>query len=529
MDSGLKRQLLVRADAGSRSGTGHVMRCMALAQQWLASGGAATFLSHCESEALQRRVENGGIKFIALEKAHPDAADLQTTLALLERMKNTASKEDAPWLVIDGYHFDSGYQKAIHDAGHRLLVIDDLAQLDSYHADLILNQNITADELHYHCAPDTLLLCGTKYALLRPEFTQWRQRRGRIPEVARKILVTLGGSDSDNITLKIIEALEAFQSPGVEVRIVVGTANPHYQELERRVESSKPRLQLVTASSEMPELMSQAELAISAAGTTYLELAFMGVPALLVVLADNQRMIAEKAYEMGVAVSVGDGATLCPEKLAELLSGLVADSKRRTELSLRGRALVDGKGAHRVVSVMMKSPAESGETNETAGIRVRAATQEDARLLWEWANDRSVRLNSFRQEAIPWDSHLQWYNNRLDSTDTRFWILEVEGIPVGHIRYDARREDESAEISFSVAEEHRGKGYGVELIERTCELACTELGVSKIRAVTFTSNPASSHTFLRAGFESSGIKMIKGRQCYEFYWQPVNEPQGEKE
>lgn len=153
-------------------------------------------------------------------------------------------------------------------------------------------------------------------------------------------------------------------------------------------------------------------------------------------------------------------------------------------------------------------------------IAIREAQPDDARLIWEWANDPSVRANSFNPAPIPWEKHLSWYENKLASTATRFWLLIVDDKPVGQIRYDKDREGKSAEISFSVAREHRGKGYGVELIGRTCQRACTELDVEEITALTFAENAASHQAFLRNEFKSSEIVTIDGRECYQLHWRP---------
>jgi RimJ/RimL family protein N-acetyltransferase len=166
----------------------------------------------------------------------------------------------------------------------------------------------------------------------------------------------------------------------------------------------------------------------------------------------------------------------------------------------------------------------SEEENKEASLRVRPATLEDARLLWEWANDRSVRANSINQEPIPWESHLKWYECRLSSPGTRFWIMEAAGEPVGQIRYDTDEEGESAEISFSVAGSHRGRGYGTKLIRLTVALACKELNVPRITAITFVENQASYTAFLRTGFKSLGVRLIGGHECYKLCWEPEEGP-----
>ena len=132
--------------------------------------------------------------------------------------------------------------------------------------------------------------------------------------------------------------------------------------------------------------------------------------------------------------------------------------------------------------------------------------------------DRTVRFRPSRADL--WDSHLHWFHARLTTPETRFWIIEVTGQPVGQIRYN-RNQGRSAEVSVSIAEKHRGKGYGSQLIRLTCDCARTELEVDEIVAVVIEGNTASLQLFLRAGFEVLGLSSLKGRSCYRLTWQPV--------
>jgi len=292
--------LLIRADANTRIGAGHLMRCFALAQGWQANGGQVTFITACESDGLLRRLRNEGFEVITLEQAYLDSADWERTSQVL------AKYSDA-WVVLDGYHFDLTYQRQIKESGHPLLVIDDTAHLEHYHADIILNQNINAEQLHYSCDPDTRLLLGTRYVLLRSEFLSWRRWQRTIPKlvVANKVLVTLGGGDPDNQTLKVINALQEVDEDGLEAVVVVGASNPHFEALQNEAYDSCFPIRLIRNANNMAELMAWADVAVSAGGSTCWELAFMGLPNVILVLADNQRDIAEGLDDLGIAINMG--------------------------------------------------------------------------------------------------------------------------------------------------------------------------------------------------------------------------------
>ena len=334
--------LLIRADANTQMGIGHVMRCLALAQGWKARGGQATFITACESDGLRHRLSNEGFQVIAVEKPYPDLADWKITSQAL------AAHSDA-WVVLDGYHFVPTYQRQIKEAGHRLLVIDDMAHLDHYYADVVLNQNINAERLRYSCEPNTRLLLGTRYVLLRSEFLAWRGWQRQIPKVARKVLITLGGGDPHNQNMKVIRALQQGGVDELEAVVVVGASNPHFRELQSAIRNSQFAIRLVQNVTNMPELMAWADMAVSAGGSTCWELAFMGLPTVVLVLAENQQGIAAGLGRAGVVLDLGWYTEASITQIADTLVALLEDCGLRRQMSQRGRELVDGVGVERVV------------------------------------------------------------------------------------------------------------------------------------------------------------------------------------
>ena len=168
------RNLIVRADASTQIGTGHLMRCLALAQAWKDAGSQVTFITACHSEGLLERLREEGFNLHRLACSYPDAGDWDYT-------QNVLTISPDAWVVLDGYHFDEVYQQRVKEGGQRLLVIDDMAHLKHYYADIVLNQNLHAEQLKYSCEPQTRLLLGTRYALLRREFLAWRDWQREVP------------------------------------------------------------------------------------------------------------------------------------------------------------------------------------------------------------------------------------------------------------------------------------------------------------------------------------------------------------
>ncbi len=342
--------LNIRADAYGKIGVGHIMRCIALAQAWQDRGGKVTFISHCESEALKERIQGQGFGFIAVDQVCPDPIDLTNTLSVL--IDESADQES--WLLLDGYHFTPAYQMAIRDAGVRLLVIDDMNHLPHYCADILLNQNIHALDLNYHCDEDTTLLLGTRYVLLRREFLKYRDFKRQIPDRATNLLVTVGGADPDNVTLKVIEALQLLDDQEMKVKIIIGPANRHHDSLLKALGPARFTVELLTNPPNIPELMIWADLVITAGGSTCWELAFMGSVAIVGSTADVEELLIRGLRRHDLFIDAGWFRQLVTKEFAHLLTNCMMDKEWRAATSKKGPEVVDGLGSMRVIEAIMQ-------------------------------------------------------------------------------------------------------------------------------------------------------------------------------
>jgi UDP-2,4-diacetamido-2,4,6-trideoxy-beta-L-altropyranose hydrolase len=514
------KHLLIRADANARIGNGHVMRCLALAQHWQLSG-KATMIGYCESDLLRQCIETSGVEFVQLDRSYPDPGDVPATLSLASQITESAPT-GKPWIVLDGYNFDAHYQFAIKSAGYRVLVIDDMAHLDRYHADILLNQNIAAETLSYNCDATTSFLLGSRFCLLRDEFVRAPHSARRIAPVARKILISMGGADPDNVTAKVLDALAKLDIDQLEASVVVGSSNNHFEELRRTVDSlsrpvadeSTPVVRLVHNSQNMRGLMEWADSAVTNAGSTCYELALMGLPAVVLILADNQQIVARGLAAAAAVTNLGWFRGIDSTHLANALSQQCKNYERRVQQSRCGQQLVDGRGASRVVSAIREAAARFDTT-----LQVRPATLADAEPLWELANEETVRNNSFSPNPIPLPAHIDWLKSKLASRDSRIWIIEREGEFAAQIRYD-RVAGSLAEIDFSVRSLFRGRGLGTSALLLTRRCACEQLAVTRVRGIVMDRNPASARAFVGAGFELSGKRQVNQCSCSVFDWSP---------
>jgi UDP-2,4-diacetamido-2,4,6-trideoxy-beta-L-altropyranose hydrolase len=341
-------QLAFRVNASQRIGTGHLMRCLAVAQAWQDLGGDVLFIVVTDTPALVDRLHSEAMQVSGLDVLPGSAQDADQTAHIAHDL-------GAKWVVVDGYDFDADYQKALKAHGLSVLFVDDYGHASYYAADWVLCPQIYADDaLYQQRSPDTQLLLGAPYALLRREFRQWPDRKRSIDSEPRRILVTLGGSDPDNTTLQVIEALAELSKlyPDLQSKVVIGAANRYRETLVQAIKSIQASIELLVAVIDMPSLMVWADIAITAAGGTCWELAFFGVPMVTVTLADNQLKIAKGLLDNGLALDGGWFANLSINGLVEKVDHLLTDPELRHGMILKSQSFVDGLGAERVAQLL---------------------------------------------------------------------------------------------------------------------------------------------------------------------------------
>jgi UDP-2,4-diacetamido-2,4,6-trideoxy-beta-L-altropyranose hydrolase len=340
-------KILIRADATSEIGTGHVMRCLALAQAWQDAGGKAVFLmANCTPSISSRlAAENCEVISISADAGSAEDADLTNFHAL---------RCQAEWLVLDGYRFTPSYTKQVWSDQRNLLLIDDGREPGAWAADLILNQNLTASEDSYReHSPGAQLLLGSDYCLLRREFAPWREWQRKIPALGDKVLMTLGGSTPAETGEQVMESLSRVSVQNLRAVFVIGGSSSDVESLQACATKFHNKIEIRRDVSNMASLMAEADIAISAAGSTCWELCLLGLPPVLLDLADNQTPVALALQRQGCAIYGGSASAICVNDLAAVTETLLASQQSRQSMSCRLRQLVDGLGAERVTSRML--------------------------------------------------------------------------------------------------------------------------------------------------------------------------------
>lgn len=328
----MRRRLVIRADADSRAGIGHVMRMMALAQAWKSVGGEVEFVAKVDAEPLRARLRGEGLSLIDPAKVHPSPDDVEGLLA---------RTDSAEWIALDGYHLDTMYQSTLHEAGRRTLVMDDVNDRGEYVASILVNQNVDATEYEYATNLDALRLMGTRYAMLRQKFLERAKSLYPVPEQARNVLVSFGGGDPLGLTEQTLGALKMLDVDSLHVKAVLGPMSSSLEKCRSLVAELSFQCELLYSVNDMPRLMEWADLAVGAAGSTCWELCLMGVPMAVVVVADNQRGVGRSLEAAGAALCFG--STL-PSDFYAQLSKLMSDPSKREAMRRAAMGLVDGRG-----------------------------------------------------------------------------------------------------------------------------------------------------------------------------------------
>lgn len=359
-------RVVFRTDASQTIGSGHVARCLVLAQVLRARGAEVFFLCRELEGNLCDFIEARGFAVHRLPTpihAKPLDADRLAHGEWLgvtweedaEQVREilAAYPEWVDWLVVDHYALDSRWEAVVRSQVCRLMAIDDLADR-SHVCDLLLDQNLGGEKAARYAAllpQQARSLLGPRYALLRPEFEAARSRLSPRTGEVRRLLVFFGGVDRTNETAKALDALQTLNVTDLAIDVVVGATNPYYADLIGRV-GMLPACSLHRQVDNMAELMAHADLAMGAGGSTAWERCCLGLPALMLSVAANQEEIAKACADAGAGLYLGVAADITAERLAQAVQGLRAAPRELDEMGRRAGMLVDGLGAVRVADAM---------------------------------------------------------------------------------------------------------------------------------------------------------------------------------
>ena len=341
-----------RTDASVKIGSGHVMRCLTLALFMKEQGCNCKFVSKKHEGNLIDKISSYGFEVYVLED-FPESSSSPNWQKDALQTKKSINSETIDWLVVDQYELDERWEKELRPLVKKIFVIDDLANR-KHVCDVLLDQNLVSNfKTRYQSLVNKSCktLLGPQFALLQPDFQLIRERKHRVDKIA-SILVYFGGSDIHNLTGKTIEAFQKLDRGGIRLNVVLGFDSPNKDIIRKQIEQDE-RISLHNILPSLAPLMKRSDLAIGAAGATTWERCCLGLPSLVITIADNQKAVAEELGSRGLIKYLGHHDSVSSSSLYSALEECL-EVKSLDDWSEDCMDLVDGLGTRRVCSALMQ-------------------------------------------------------------------------------------------------------------------------------------------------------------------------------
>lgn len=366
-----RMKVVFRADASLQMGTGHVMRCLTLADALMAQGAECQFICREHPGNLIEHIKHKGYRVHVLAPGLPVGASVLAIHATAAEPQlahaawlGATQQQDADacthilrdlqpdWLIVDHYALDARWEETLQPYYFKLMVIDDLADR-RHECELLLDQTFARNAADYRpWVPATCtVLCGSQYALLRPEFAALRPRslQRRAKPQLQQLLITMGGVDKDNATGAVLTALQFCELPAdCRIIVVVGATAPWLAKVRQQAEQLPWATEVRVNVSDMAQLMADSDLAIGAAGATSWERCCLGLPTIMVVLAENQQQVARGLEQAGSVYAVQSPKQILAS-LPALLKPLLSSSVQLSVMSQAAAAIANGNGIATII------------------------------------------------------------------------------------------------------------------------------------------------------------------------------------
>ncbi len=418
----MKRKIVFRADGNSDIGLGHTIRSLALAEM-LKADFSCIFATRFVTDYLRKEILATCDDLIKLEE---DARHFDQFLQILQGNEI---------VVLDNYFYNTHYQQTIKNKGCKLVCIDDIHD-KHFVADVVINHAYGAQPNMYSAEVYTRLCLGPQYALLRPIFLQAASAPKQTSN--NNLLICLGGADPNNDTLKVLQELQNAHTE-YHYHLVLGNAYRHKASLDTFLANTMLSVTIHQNlnANEMLALMQQCPQAVLPPSTVTLEYSCTGGQIYLKVIADNQKEIYANIINNRHAL---------PYEALFSSSGI----KQKVE------PIVDGKSKERLIDVF--------NSIDIKYLSLKQATLSDAQLLLTWANDSTVRAQSYSTDAISYEDHIRWLTKKLSNGKSFIYIASYQEQNIGMIRFDV--DSECAMLSYLIDPSFRGKGLGKQIVSQ---------------------------------------------------------------
>jgi UDP-2,4-diacetamido-2,4,6-trideoxy-beta-L-altropyranose hydrolase len=482
------------------------MRCLVLARELRKNNYNVTFAI--------RSQEGDSIKFIRSHNFFVHVLPLSNQALIPKTNADYSAWLQVPWkldaqqfidivkradlVITDHYALASDWQKEVKEKlACKVLAIDDLVR--HHDADLILDQTLMRAQEEYSSS-NTSILAGCDFALLNPQFSKKREfalEKSTLPH-DRKILVSMGGVDQDNITLTVLHALEQGLAIRPKITVLLSPKAPHYDAVKYFCSQQREWIEHIDFVDDMANIMLEHDLSIGAPGTTSWERACLGLPSIIIPLAENQRTISINLVNASAAILVEAN-----DIKVDLVSAYYKLIKEWAEIRQNSLNICDGLGVYRVADSI--NDLLLGKRNKLA---IRRALLEDSQQVYDWQCEPETRKYALTKKIPSRAEHQSWMNKKISAVGDYFYIItsSEEGKSVGVIRLDRCKMGEYV-VSIFMSPEHYGKGIAkwalnyLDNIHQNVTIHATVLEANMASQKLFTSanyQRVSCDTFIRS-------------------------------
>jgi len=477
----MNSSVYIRADGNVMIGSGHLVRCIALAQM-IKEFYTITFVcKEIPSNLIEALSENQF--YLIMVTKESEFLELLTSLDTV---------------VLDGYSFDTDFQKKIKKIGCSLVCVDDLFDQEFF-ADLIINQAPGVDPNKYKAQPYTQFALGLNYVLLRDSFLKSVLEEKRIDKT-ESVFICFGGSDQRNLTQMVLSVVISFRE-FKKIVVVTGFSYKFSEKLESLIDADHRVFHFHGINeNQMTQLMWESDIAIIPASGILFEAIASGCKIIFGKYIDNQRVLYEKFKSLNFFESVENFEV---ENIMHSVSNIIKNKGGNPRL-------IDGRSAERILEKFNALATSHFEVE----LYYRFANLDDLHLYYKWANDKLVRENSFHSEPVIFEQHVNWFYSKVNSENCFLYLfINNAHIPVGQVRIEIV--DKEAVIGISIDKKFRGKSLGTKMLLQSSNDFFNKKSFRKIIAYVKKENVASYLIFKNAGFINEGNIQVQNNMCFK--------------
>ena len=504
-------KVVFRVDASLVIGTGHVMRCLTLAQVLKENGANVEFICRKHKGNLIDKICSSGFNVHELGLLEEIKVDNKLTyspwLSVTQQQDaddcvDILKAEKLDWLIVDHYALDEQWQKKLKPYYEKLIVIDDLADR-KHQCDILLDQTFGRQQEDYLTLTpeDCKLLLGSQYALLRPEFTEWRgvslERRSK-PEF-KQLLINMGGVDVDNVTEKALDELKICNLPNdLKITVVMGDSAPHLESVKSKAIVLPYKTEVKVDVDNMAEIMANSDIAIGAAGSTTWERCCLGLSTIQIVTAKNQQFSAQTLARQNIVKLVN--------KIKEVVYLLESAFKWIENISSSALEVCDGMGSYKVFNKMTDCKITLEKFGEVELCNYINLNESDKLQALNMRNHIRIKKWMHNQGSISEEDHFGFIENLEIDTVRRYFLIKQKDNIIGSINFSKINFENSLELGIYTNPFFQIKDAGRLLESAASQYAFIEIGVKKIKLEVYSDNERAVNFYKKCDFNLINTK-----------------------